>query len=457
MRRFQPAPTMMSSKRSIAYEMVGGRASHPHLSKDRLVKLTAAAVVSFVALSAVHTLMSPGELVYGLMIDAGSTGSRMHTFSFDKGHDMKLNLTSEDFLAIKPGLSAFKDNPTNAPDSLKPLLARAQSIVPSHLRAQTPVFLRATAGLRMAGEETAELILSNVRTSLKASGFRFDDDSWASILGGNDEGIYSWITVNYLLNRAPGNTVGTLEMGGGSSQVAYVPRDTSLIAASGNCSLASEPLDFKGSRLSLYTYSHLKYGLKKARAVALENFETESRLVDNPCINKGSPVKTVLPFDETGKELTLTGTGDYTSCRKLVDEILAIPARGECDCDACTYHGLPQPRPVPEYVAIAFYLERTVALGLTTPLTVADIRTKGEEICGMSVKDVEAKYTNVPNGVASDLCFDLAFITSHLENGHGLHESLGTKLMVVDKIKGVELGWSLGGMFAEMSRLGIGA
>jgi len=175
--------------------------------KERAIKLTAALLLA--ALGTYSLLRSalppppPPAVVYGLMIDAGSTGSRVHTFAFDRVADpaaaaaaaaaatsaaagkaaaaaaAKLQLRNEDFLAVKPGLSSFKTDPVAAADSLQPLLERARAVVPAAQRARTPVFLRATAGLRMVGEEAAERILREVRQTLGASGFRFDTDKGA--------------------------------------------------------------------------------------------------------------------------------------------------------------------------------------------------------------------------------------------------------------------------------------
>lgn len=448
----------MPSKTPLPYEMVGrtgySRSSTFSLSKDRLIKLAAVVVVAFVAISALQTLFTKGNVVYGLMIDAGSTGSRIHTYTFQTQGTGELKLLGEDFLPIKPGLSAFKDSPSKAAASLEPLLQRAKKIVPTAAHASTPIVLRATAGLRMVGEDVANDILAEVRTYLRSSGFRFESDDWATILGGNDESLYTWITVNYLLNRAADNTVGTLEMGGGSSQAAFVPREVK--APSANCTTPSEKMDYKDRHMDLYAVSHLNFGLQKARAIAFEAFQANGQLGDNPCVNKGKPVIFEIPFDEAGNSVSLTGAGDYQSCRALIDTVVVKPALQECHCDVCTYHGAAQPHPIPEYVAIAFYLGRTVAIGLQTPLTVKDIREKGEEVCALTVDEVKSKYPAVPNGDATDLCMDLAFIVSHLEIGHGLMENLHIKLMVLDKIDGVELGWSLGAMQQTMSTLGIG-
>lgn len=447
--------TMLPLKSGGSYSALAGGDRRAPLSKDVLVKIFA--LLSFLTLAALglRVALAPSDKVFGLMIDAGSTGSRVHTFQFSRAAPgAGLALDSEDFYAVKPGLSAHKAAPTDAAASLRPLLARARALVPAAARPATPVFLRATAGLRMVGEGAAEAILNEVRRELASSGFRFDDPSWATILGGSDEGVYSWITVNTLLDRPATDTVGTLEMGGGSAQIAFVPSDSSR-AAAGNCSTPAETTLFKANKLPLYTFSNLKFGLKAARATALTYFLESGFVEDNPCINPGGEVTVPIPFDDNSTTVSLTGGGNFAACRALVDKAVTKPAYGKCSCTSCTYHGVTAPSPIEEYYAFAFYLERTIALGMRTPLTVRDIREKGEQLCRMPVAEVRKAYPALPNGDATDVCLDLSYIASHLEYGHGITEEKGTKLHVVDKIKGVELGWSLGAMMAEFGRLGI--
>ena len=331
------------------------------------------------------------------------------------------------------------------------LIERAKKIVPRSHWKTTPIYLKATAGLRQIGEEEAEKVLESVREVFKESGFRFDNGNWASILSGNDEGIFSWITVNYLMEKEKGETVGTLEMGGGSSQIAFVPRDV-VEEKNKSCDVPEVDVKFKGDDVKLYTKSHANKGIKRAKQIVFEEFERMRQLIDNPCVNSGA-VQMKIPFVD-GKSLKMTGQGDFGKCRKAIDEIVkAKSAEEECHCELCTYAGEAQPKPIPTYIAFAFYAERTVKLGLPPKLTVEDIRKKGEEVCGMSLQQVEKEFPDVANGKAEDLCFDLASVTANLEVGHNLKEGMGTELLVLDKINGVELGWSLGAMFAEMSKL----
>jgi apyrase len=67
---------------------------------------------------------------YSVVFDAGSTGSRVHVFKF-KDAGGGLELISDTFEQLKPGLSAYPDDPAKAADSLKPLMEKAIAAVPA--------------------------------------------------------------------------------------------------------------------------------------------------------------------------------------------------------------------------------------------------------------------------------------------------------------------------------------
>lgn len=364
------------------------------------------------------------------------------------------------FFALKPGLSFYKDDAVKAGVSLIPLMERAKSKVPKSLYGSTPVVLRATAGLRMIGEESSNNILIQVRQVLESSGFRFDNgNEWARILSGNEEAIYSWMTVNHLLGRDADNSVGTLEMGGGSAQIAYIPDKSYEFKNEGVCNVTSETeaITYNEQKLKLYTKSHLDYGLQKARSIVLKRFKDGKKLADNPCFNRGStPIEVTVPFEEPAMKVSFNnGLGDYKTCADLILQLFIDPSLGSsaCKCGSCTYHGHAQPPSIKEYIAFAFYLERTVAIGMNSVLSIDDIDRKGTEICSMSVDEVKQKYPKVPNGLATDLCMDIAYISLHLQRGHGILSTSDTKLRVVDKINDFELGWCLGAMQQTMGAL----
>lgn len=152
---------------------------------------------------------------YAVVIDAGSTGSRVHVFKFTSSSG-QLELHFDKFDALKPGLSSYADNPPGAAQSLAPLLALAMETVPKHLHASTHVMVGATAGLRLLPDGKADVILAEVRKWLRAGyPFVFNDDD-VKILSGVDEGAFAWLTLNYLLGnlgKGEQQTVAAIDMG----------------------------------------------------------------------------------------------------------------------------------------------------------------------------------------------------------------------------------------------------
>jgi apyrase len=97
---------------------------------------------------------------YAVVIDAGSTGSRVHAFSFRSGPGGSLELLDDAFTQLKPGLSSYAASPAEGGGSLRPLLDAAAAAVPAAAAPDTPVLVRATAGLRLLPGTQAEQLLS---------------------------------------------------------------------------------------------------------------------------------------------------------------------------------------------------------------------------------------------------------------------------------------------------------
>jgi guanosine-diphosphatase len=125
---------------------------------------------------------------YALTIDAGSTGSRIHVYKFNTcGPSPQLEY--ETFKAVQPGLSAYARDPTAAAASLDPLLQEAIRVVPVELRKCTPVEVKATAGLRLLGEQESGAILDEVRNRLETEfDFVVGGEKAVEIMDGKDEG-----------------------------------------------------------------------------------------------------------------------------------------------------------------------------------------------------------------------------------------------------------------------------
>ncbi|KFM27824.1 Apyrase [Auxenochlorella protothecoides] len=209
---------------------------------------------------------STQQAKFSVVIDAGSTGSRVHIFKFLTSAAGAQDLQFDKFEQLKPGLSSYAADPKAAAASLKPLLALALETIPEALHAQTHVSVGATAGLRMLPGTKADEILAEVRALLKTYPFQ-SAASDVSILTGVNEGAFAWLTLNYLLGRLgehEDRTVAAIDLGGGSVQEAFAM--TAEEAAGAPHANYTTTLSGGGRRYSVYVYSYLGYGLMAGRA-----------------------------------------------------------------------------------------------------------------------------------------------------------------------------------------------
>jgi len=133
---------------------------------------------------------------HAIVLDAGSTGSRIHIYEFQYCGDVLLVLSDEVFYEVKPGLSQYHEEPEEAGRSLKPLLERALARVPDFLQYCTPLTLKATAGLRLLPEKSVDAIMDSVRRFLKDHPFLLhsakdsnDGRETVSVMDGSEEGF----------------------------------------------------------------------------------------------------------------------------------------------------------------------------------------------------------------------------------------------------------------------------
>jgi Golgi nucleoside diphosphatase len=209
-----------------------GKVTHSSLEKDRAGNYDVK-VFSGAASDVVLSQMSKESFSYLAMIDAGSSGCRAHVYRYGKLNSIDgplYMLPQHDSKKVKPGLSSFAKKPTEAGASLQGLVDFIKTQVPEAQWVNTPIWLKATAGMRLIPETESTAVLDSVREFLgnkKNSPFIFHK-SWARIISGNEEGGFGWIAFNYLKKIiGPKKVAGlspyaVVEMGGASSQVSQL-------------------------------------------------------------------------------------------------------------------------------------------------------------------------------------------------------------------------------------------
>lgn len=137
---------------------------------------------------------------YALVIDAGSSGSRIRIFSWSIGSKIVTQIDlgdDEDLFQTSPGLSSYASDPSEAGASLADIVNAATTIVPSTSQPNTTLHVMATAGMRLLPDSEATPILDNVRDFLdNRSNSPFMLGS-VSILSGEEEALFGYVSINY--------------------------------------------------------------------------------------------------------------------------------------------------------------------------------------------------------------------------------------------------------------------
>ncbi|KAF2452607.1 guanosine-diphosphatase [Lineolata rhizophorae] len=448
----------------------GDVASDPSVSTDRCTKSSS----------------SHKPLVqYALMIDAGSTGSRIHVYRFNNcGETPELEDEIFEQTAKKEGgsgLSSYKEDAEGAAMSLDPLMEVAMQHVPDKLKPCTPVAVKATAGLRKLGPELSDRILEAVRTRLETK-YPFPlvsaEKGGVEVMEGRDEGVYAWITANYLLGKIGGPddtpTAAVFDLGGGSTQIVFQP--TFKGAADGGLpeKLADGDhkyeLSFGGRDFTLYQHSYLGYGLMAARenlhklvATTLlgEGSNADAaklrRPVLNPCIAPGMWREVEVELDEghplgPSVKVNMTGPTEDGSltCRALAEKTLQKDA--ECKLHPCAFNGVHQPSLAKTFARedvylFSYFYDRTSVLGMPESFSLAELGELTKRVCRGEKSGAWDVFGAVDGAVDElkdrpETCLDLNFMMALLHTGYEM--PIDREVKIAKKIKGRELGWCLG-------------
>jgi apyrase len=292
------------------------------------------ALACLAALGALALIVTVGVATHDLrrviVFDGGSSSTRVHVFELEVpriGKDGKETLPvlrrRAGVRKVHPGLASFKDDPDGIDAYLRPLLEFAETSIPRDDRENTPALLFATAGVRALleaddaeSERSAAAILEACGRALRRSAFSRDTRESVRVLSGAEEGLYAWIAANVAagtIYSEPAETVGVIELGGASVQIAFRPEMkppkeyvTEFKSVFGN------------RKWAVYAHSALGLGLDVARATYLEKVR-----VDANREGSNAPVDPCALAEKGGLP-----RGNFTACRLACGALL--DAEGKC-------------------------------------------------------------------------------------------------------------------------------
>jgi Golgi nucleoside diphosphatase len=175
-----------------------------------------------------------------IIIDAGSSGSRLHLFKITPSQDSSFNVpdeitdltaTKDTSINVNPGISSYADNPEQAGASIADLLNRLEekSITKENCKQQKlrkiPIYLNATAGMRLVPKKQQKKIYNAINNAINFK-IKHSKNKWKNVqavktIPGWQEGLFDWLSLNYENIKSKTATSGALDLGGASTQLAF--------------------------------------------------------------------------------------------------------------------------------------------------------------------------------------------------------------------------------------------
>lgn len=400
------------------------------------------------------------------------------------------------------GISTFGDSPHSVgPDHLDALLSHALKHVPLDEVPRTPLFLLATAGMRILPDRKQKAVLKEVcEFARRTTKFQLPDcDVHVQVIPGETEGLYGWIAANYLLggfdkpkdhdHGKDHHTYGFLDMGGASAQIAFAPNATEAEKHANDLTLlrlrtvGGMPLEYK-----VFVTTWLGFGVNQARHRYVDRLlESSPGTMEfpDPCLPSGLRITpegtpTNVSHKGPGQKPELVGTGKFTECLHQTWPLLE--KEKECLDQPCLLNGQHVPAidfDVNHFVGVSEYWHTTHEIFEMAHTDKAyDFTTyqkRVNEFCSQSWDEIEKALEKkkwgkkVDETAAREVCFKASWLINMLHDGIGvprvgLEEPKASKnttkaltgstkqkglldpFQAVDKINDVEVSWTLGKM-----------
>ncbi|KAM6243979.1 ectonucleoside triphosphate diphosphohydrolase 2 [Porphyrio hochstetteri] len=411
----------------------------------------------------------PPVFKYGIVLDAGSSHTAMFIYKWPADKENDTGVVSEHSMCDVngPGISSYSTDPRAAGESLKSCLEQAKRDVPNEKHMDTPLYLGATAGMRLLNITdplAARAVLGAVEDKLKSYPFNFRG---AKILSGEEEGVFGWVTANYLLEnfikrgwlgewiRPQETTLGAMDFGGASTQITFETRDT-----------IEDPenevmLKLYGQEYKVYTHSFLCYGrdqvLKKllSKLLQAENYKAN---VLNPCWPKGYHRNLSLssiydspctveerPINAPNKDISMGGSGNASGCAQLVSKLFNFSS---CRFSRCSFNGVSQPEVSGGFIAFSafFYTVDFIQTVMETPVHLpSDLENAARAICAASWNELLQKAPHLKKRLP-DYCAVSTFVYLLITKGYNFSNHTFSDIAFQKKAGGTSIGWALGYM-----------
>lgn len=413
---------------------------------------------------------------YGIVIDSGSSRSNVYVYQWpgEKQNETGIVTELKNYRVSGAPISELtgdvnQDNVTW--EGFNQVIGDVLKEIPAEKHSSTPLFLGATAGMRLLKEKNEKLsneVLANLTDYLSSLPFMFQN---ASIISGQEEGLYGWVTVNYLMGnfleknlwnkyiRPHGaETVGSMDLGGASTQIAFAIEEDLKGEDYLNIQLYGYPY-------TVYTHSFLCYGKAEAEKVFMDKIiqgAPDPQNIVNPCYPVGYNVTfkaseiydtecTKKPANyDPDQEFFMVGTNSSEGCGEQVKTIFDFKT---CSSAHCSYNGVEQPPVTGKFMAYAgFYFTARAVLeeGITD---FHDFKAAIKTFCESHWIELKILKPKISDKYLRTYCFASHYIFKMLADGYKFDEHTWKNINFQKEVGKTSVGWSLGYMLSSSNML----
>jgi len=379
---------------------------------------------------------------YGIMIDAGSSGTRAHIYQWEKTPGIPNvqpapNVSNAWAIKAKIRLADAATNNTVISSIFRTIIEYCSKRIPEAELVRTSIFVYATAGMRLLSVSDQQRVIEETYGFLKSnSPFKVKLDN-IRVIDGIEEGVYGWLSVNHLLGHFINNrpTVGALDLGGASFQIAMQLDDTEASSSKYYVTIGNK-------RIVVFAHSYLGYGVDVSSRTISKSISAVMRndTVINPCFPNG--------YTGVSGKINVVGTGDFEHCSSLIEKIMVQSPGFEAV-------NIPTLQKRNEFVGMANLYFANEFFGLPSDSSLEELKAKSSGYC----KTPWAESFNKVKGTgaqdyAHTYCFCGVYQHTLLTKGYSFQDGK-TKLLKKDTIDGVDLSWTIGAMLSKVSDIEI--
>ncbi|XP_069842093.1 ectonucleoside triphosphate diphosphohydrolase 8-like [Dendropsophus ebraccatus] len=438
-----------------------------------LVLLVASVVSILVALilsliRSVQVSLPPGTK-YGMVFDAGSSHTSLFIYQWPTDKENDTGVVSQTHVCDVdgPGISSYASDPPGAGKSLVRCLDEAMTFIPVEQQKATPAYLGATAGMRLLdlqNKTASDQVLAEVSKTMSRYPVDFRG---ARIIGGQEEGSYGWITINYLLQAfmtysfsghwirpVSSNIYGALDLGGASTQISFIPKTT--------IEDAKEKAAFRlyGFPYTIYTHSYLCYGQNQALLQMMvkalqgkdltnpvsiacypkgyQETRTLKAVYDSPCTVQSAPSTSLT------QTFNITGTGNATACYNILTTIYNFTSCA--GSPTCSFDGVYQPPVAGNFFAFSAFFYTFDFLNLTSGQSLSTVKATIDTYCARDWTDLQSSYPNEVKTRLRDYCASANYILSLLLGVYNFTDNNWKTISFMKQAANTDIGWTLGYM-----------